>query len=105
MRARCEDGPPDAVSCANDMMAIGCIDEARHRLGLRVPTDLSVVGFDGSAPGRWLGYDLTTVRQPTEAMAEAALDMLVARIENPRLTAERRTLSGQFVEGSSARLG
>ena len=104
VRELCVGAAPDAVICANDMMAIGCIDEARHGLGLRIPHDVSVVGFDGLAPGRWLGYDLTTIRQPTEAMVSAALDMLVARIDDPALGAERRTLSGEFVPGGSARL-
>lgn len=96
---------PDAVICANDMMAIGCIDELRHARGCKVPEDVSVVGFDGSAPGGWLAYDLTTVRQPTSIMVEAAIDMLVARIERPDLHSEKRVFSGELVIGRSARLG
>ena len=98
-------GRPDAVICANDLMAIGCIDEARHGLNLLVPDDLSVVGFDGSAPGRWLAYDLTTISQPTRLMVTAAVDMLVERIEEPTRSTERRTFSGEPVTGGSARLG
>jgi DNA-binding LacI/PurR family transcriptional regulator len=98
-----DDGVPDAVICANDMMAIGCIDEARHGLGLRVPQDVSVVGFDGSAPGRWASYDLATIRQPTHAMVDAAIEMLTARIENPAVGIEKRVFSGELVGGASAR--
>ena len=96
---------PDAVICANDMMAIGCIDELRSVRGCLVPEDVSVVGFDGSSPGRWLAYDLTTVRQPTATMVEAAIDMLTARIEKPDLHSEKRVFSGELVAGGSARLG
>ena len=95
---------PDAVICANDFTAIGCIDEARHGLKLRVPEDVSIVGFDGVAPGRWTSYDLVTVRQPTHAMVNAAIDMLMARIDDPDLAMEKRSYSGELVLGSSARL-
>jgi len=94
----------DAVVCVSDVMAIGVVDAARDR-GLRVPDDLSVVGFDGSDPAGWGGYRLTSVRQPVRRMTRAAVEMLMERVENPDLPAERRLFDGQFVEGRSARLG
>lgn len=96
---------PDAVICANDMIALGCLDEARHGFGIDVPGAMSIVGFDGSAPGRWASYDLTTVRQPIQAMVTAAIDMLSARVEDPGLATEKRMLSGELVPGGTARLG
>lgn len=96
-------GVPDAVVCANDMMAIGCMDAARFDLALRVPEDLSIVGFDGMAQAYWASYDLATIRQPTQAMVEAAVDMLMARVDNPELATEKRMFSGELVRGSSAR--
>lgn len=96
---------PDAVICANDMMAIGAMDAARHDLGLHVPDDISIVGFDGLVPASWSSYDLVTVKQPTRAMIMAAVDMLLARVDDPSLGTERRMFSGTFVAGSSARLG
>ena len=106
MRAIAQSGKvPDAVICANDYTAIGCIDEARHGLKLRVPRDISIVGFDGAAPGRWASYDLATVRQPTHAMVNAAIDMLMARVDDPGLAMEKRSYSGELILGSSARLG
>ncbi|MGH6651170.1 LacI family DNA-binding transcriptional regulator [Sphingopyxis sp.] len=95
---------PDAIICANDMLAIGCMDEARHALGLRIPEDISIVGFDGSAPGQWASYDLVTIRQPTNLMVDAAIDMLMARIDDPQLITEKRVFSGELVRGASARL-
>lgn len=95
-------GPPDAVIAANDVMAIGCIDEARESCGLDVPGDVSIVGFDGTGPARYAAYDLSTVRQPVKRMAEAAVSMLIDRIGNPELSAEKRVFSGERIRGSSA---
>ena len=95
---------PDAVVCANDVMAIGCMDAARYRLGVKVPDDLSVVGFDGVGPAQWQSYDLTTVRQPVRRMTEAAVSMILERVEQPDLPSEKRTFSGILVEGGSARI-
>ena len=96
---------PQVAVCANDVMAIGCIDAARFDLGLKVPDDLSVVGFDGVGPSTWASHRLTTVRQPVRRMAEATLTLLMDRINNPSLPPEKRILAGTLVEGASARLG
>ena len=95
---------PDAIIVANDAMAIGCIDEIRETHGLRVPEDVSVVGFDGVGPARFAAYDLTTVRQPVGRMSEAAVSMLIERIENPELSPEKRVFTGERIRGSSARM-
>lgn len=98
-------GAPDAVICANDVMALGCMDAARLDLKLAVPGDLSVVGFDGVAPARWRSYGLTTLRQPVGRMAEAAVSMLLECIDEPGRPPERRVFGATLVEGRSARLG
>ena len=95
---------PQAVVCANDVMGIGCMDAARFDLKLSVPEKISVVGFDGVGPSTWASYRLTTIRQPVHLMAEAALTLLMDRVENPTLPPEKRVLAGQMVEGTSARL-
>lgn len=93
----------DAIICANDMMAIGAIDVARDEFGLRIPEDLSIVGFDGSAPATWASYRVTSIRQPVRRMTEAAVAMLFERIEE-QTPPECRLFVGKFVPGSSARL-
>jgi DNA-binding LacI/PurR family transcriptional regulator len=95
---------PDALICANDLMAIGAIDAARAEFGLSVPAELSIVGFDGVGPAAWPSYRLTTIRQPVRRMTEAAVTMLLERIANPELPPEVRSFSGAFIEGHSARL-
>ncbi|MRW84648.1 LacI family DNA-binding transcriptional regulator [Pseudoduganella sp. FT26W] len=95
---------PDAVICGSDVMAIGCLDCARHELGLDVPGQLSVAGFDAVEPSNWISYNLTTLRQPMPKMAAAAADLLCARIDHHETDTERRVFNAQFIEGATARL-
>jgi DNA-binding LacI/PurR family transcriptional regulator len=95
---------PDAVICANDLMALGAIDAARDEFKLSLPSDLSIVGFDGVGPAAWPSYQLTTIRQPVRRMTEAAVTMLMERVDTPTLPAEVRSFAGTLIEGSSARL-
>ncbi len=94
----------DAVVAVSDLMAIGAMDAARKDLGLKIPDDLSVVGFDGSGPAQWGSYDLTSIRQPVRRMTEAAVAMLVERIEDGGAPPEQRLFAGQLLNGSSALL-
>lgn len=71
--------PPTAVIAGNDDMAAAVVSVA-HRRGLDVPRDLSVVGFDDSSAATTVWPELTTVRQPIAAMADAALDILLRTI-------------------------
>ncbi len=97
-------GHPDAVIAANDGMAIGAMDAARFDLKLKVPQDISIVGFDGYGPASWAGYDLTTIVQPVKRMAESAISMIMERIESSGLGPERRIFLGDLRIGGSARI-
>ena len=94
---------PTAIVAGNDLTAIGVLHRA-YDGGLRVPDDLSVVGFDGVAPSTWASHQVTTIRQPVRRMAEATLTLLMDRINNPSMPPEKRILAGQLIEGTSARL-
>lgn len=76
------DGDLTAVFVANDDMAIGLI-RALAEAGLRVPEDVSVVGFDDVPVAAYVTPPLTTVRQPFDAVAQEGLKRLVHAIENP----------------------
>jgi len=77
--------PPTGVICSNDLMAIGVLQEAAA-LGLRVPQDLSVVGFDGIEAAEWTQPALTTVEQPIDVIAKTAIAALNTQIDNPGQT-------------------
>jgi LacI family transcriptional regulator len=70
---------PHAIFCVNDSSAIGCL-EALAEVGLRVPEDVSLAGFDDTLAARTTVPQLTTVRQPLQAMGAAAVETLLARI-------------------------
>nr|WP_119590145.1 LacI family DNA-binding transcriptional regulator [Streptomyces scabiei] len=92
---------PTAVFAGNDLQAIGLYEAARE-LGLRIPEDLSVVGFDDLPVARWVGPPLTTVRQPLMKMAEAAARLVLdlGRQDTPP-TATRVELATTLVVRSS----
>jgi len=70
---------PDAVFCANDLMAIGALDVA-HELGLRVPEDVAVVGFDDVDAATIVTPQLTTVRNPAYEAGSTAGDLVLSRM-------------------------
>src|SRR6266480_1361187 len=74
---------PTGLICSNDLMAIGVLQEAASR-GLRVPEDLSVVGFDGIEAAAWTSPPLTTVEQPIDEIAETAVNALSSLIGDPQ---------------------
>lgn len=91
--------PPTAVVMGDDLSAIGLIDSLETR-GLRVPEDMSVVGFDDVAFSRVGRIALTTVRQPAVAMGERAARILVDHLEadDPEpLASSRETVEPELV--------
>jgi DNA-binding LacI/PurR family transcriptional regulator len=71
---------PTGVTCYNDLVAVG-VCRALAELGLRVPDDVSVVGFDDIPLAQYLPTPLTTVRVPQAAMGRLAAELLVAQVE------------------------
>lgn len=97
-----KNGPlPDAVFCANDLMAMGAVDVARHEFGLEVPRDISVVGFDDIPMAAWPCYSLTTVRQPFKPMVDSTIEVLMNAIETPDAEVEIRSISPQLIQRGS----
>jgi DNA-binding LacI/PurR family transcriptional regulator len=95
---------PDAIFCANDLMAMAALDVAWWELGLRVPEDLSVIGFDDILQAGWPGYDLITVRQHLERIVDAIIELLLSAIKNPDHERVMRVFTPTLVVRGSARL-
>jgi DNA-binding LacI/PurR family transcriptional regulator len=90
---------PTALLCLSDRLAEGGIEAARAR-GLRIPDDLSVVGFDDAGPAAGLG--LTTIRQPTRRKGELAAAAVLALIAGRRVE-PRQLLAAELVVRASTR--
>lgn len=88
--------PPTAIFASNDMMAFGVMEAVREQ-GLRIPEDMSIIGFDDIPQAATVHPALTTVRQPLEEMGRVATQMLFANLENPNPVEERRALPTQLV--------
>jgi len=77
---------PDAVFVANDHMAIAAMDVLRNELGLRIPQDVSVVGFDDVPQAAWGAYQLTTIVQSVPEMVDATVALLSEQMQEQSLT-------------------
>lgn len=95
---------PTAVFCVNDLSAMGALDAARS-LGIRVPEDLWLAGYDDINMASWEAFDLSTAKQPVEAMVELAVDLLLRRIEQPQRMVEHYQFAATLkIRGSTARV-
>jgi DNA-binding LacI/PurR family transcriptional regulator len=89
-----------AVFCANDLSAMGFM-RAAQEIGLRIPDDVSVIGFDDIAPSAFLSPPLTTIRIETQELATLAVRRLIDRAADPTLTPIRVSLSCHLIERRS----
>jgi LacI family transcriptional regulator len=96
------DEPPTAIFAFNDMLAIGAMQAARSR-GVRVPDELSIVGFDDTFEASIVTPPLTTVRQPLAEMGRMAVALLVRLLHNQRIDALHVELETKLVRRESTR--
>ena len=89
---------PDAVFVASDQMAIAVLDTLRHELGLAVPQQVSVVGFDNVPQAAWESYALTTFEQPVQPMVEATVELLQSYLRGDAMpNTQNIVIAGQLV--------
>lgn len=103
-RAIVADARPDAIFVANDVMAFAVLDTLRSELGLSVPGDVAIVGFDDVPMAAWPAYNLTTVRQPVDEMVERTVSLLLERIEAPEATPQLVEVDVALIERGTTRL-
>ena len=87
---------PTAIFCANDDMAAGVLKVA-HEMNIGIPDELSVAGFDDIPLASQYWPTLTTVRQPTHAMAKLATDMLIKRLRHKSPEGQKEVLISELV--------
>ncbi|MFT5064775.1 MAG: DNA-binding LacI/PurR family transcriptional regulator [Yoonia sp.] len=95
--------PPDAIFVGNDHMAFAVMDCLRSELGLSVPNDVAIVGYDDVPMASWGAYDLTTVRQPVNRMVDATIDRLLTQINDKSAPARVIEIEGALIQRSSTR--
>lgn len=95
---------PDAVFVASDHMAFAVMDVLRHELGLGVPDDVGVVGFDNVPQAAWPSYALCSFEQPLPQMVEATVDLLHRQLQDESVARnENVVVPGRLVLRSSTR--
>jgi len=87
----------DAIFAANDVGAFGAIDALRHELGLSVPDDVKVVGFDDIPQSHWKSYNLTTVRIDLEERVRALVRLILMRLRAPDAEPLTETLNTRLI--------
>ena len=95
---------PDAVFVASDDMAFAVMDVIRFELGLKIPEQVSVVGYDDVPVSSWPAYDLTTVRQPANRMVAETVSIILECIENPETKPLRIEIDGPLMLRGSAKI-
>lgn len=93
---------PDAILCVNDIVAIGSILATRE-LGVKVPEELGIIGFDNIRESSLVIPSLTTVAQPSYEMGKIACEFFINRRNNPNLPIQSITLSPRLVIRESTR--
>jgi DNA-binding LacI/PurR family transcriptional regulator len=94
---------PDAIFVGNDHMAFAVMDTLRFDLGLSIPDDVSVIGYDDVPLASWPAYNLTTIRQPVNRMVDATVDALMTQIDTPQTPPRKLRIDGPLVIRTSAR--
>jgi len=95
---------PDAVFVASDHMAFAVMDVLRFEIGLKIPEQVSVVGYDDVPVSSWPAYDLTTIRQPANRMVAETVSMILESIENKNTKPRQIKIDGPLIMRGSTRI-
>lgn len=95
---------PDAIFVGNDHMAFAVMETLKIELGLRIPQDVSIIGYDDVQMAAWKTFDLTTLRQPANRMVEATTTMLLEMIDEPNAIRQKIEIESELIIRGSARV-
>ena len=91
-----------AIVCAADILAIGVMSEL-YKLGVKVPDDISIVGFDDLETSKYLTPALTTIHQQISLKGQKAVELLLEHIEKTNLPKQEEVLSLELIERDSVK--
>ena len=94
--ARRKQGP--GIFCPTDACALGLLDGLRNRHNIKVPQDMSLIGYDDVPQASWAFADLTTVKQSVDDFARATVKMLERRISNPKAAPINEIIDVELVQ-------
>lgn len=94
--------PAEAYFCGDDLLAVGALT-AIQDAGLAVPRDIGLIGLNDMEMSRWQNIGLTTIRQPVAAIIDAAIDLVVATIEQPDMAPQTRVFPCQVIDRHTLR--
>jgi LacI family transcriptional regulator len=88
--------PPTAVFACNDLMALGALNAA-HEMGIKIPRQLSIIGFDDIALSSFIVPHLTTISQPKHEMGRRVAELLVERIKKKNISQRNEILKTKLI--------
>ncbi|MEM7347741.1 MAG: LacI family DNA-binding transcriptional regulator [Chloroflexota bacterium] len=97
-----QENRPDAIFCASDLIALGAIDAAQE-LGVNIPDELGIIGFDDIEMANWPTHNLTSVKQPIDLMVDTTIDVLLNAIEADEIETVMKWLPTTLVERASTK--
>lgn len=95
---------PDAIFVGNDHMAFAVMETLREELGLHIPDDISIIGYDDVRMAAWKTFDLTTLRQPANRMVKATVEILLNMMSEPHQKRQKIEIESDLILRGSARI-
>jgi DNA-binding LacI/PurR family transcriptional regulator len=103
LRLHDRDPRPDAIFCANDILALGALEALRGELGLNVPDDVSLAGFDNILMSGWPSHSLTTYHYPVQRMIAQTIELIERISAEPDYEPVSVVIHGHLVVRESTR--
>lgn len=97
-----KENPPTAIFCTSDLIAMGVMDAARQKFGIKVPEELSVVGYDNIEMASWEAYSLSTVHQPVQEMIEEVVCMVDTLLQEGECKEHIRMIEPELIVRKSS---
>lgn len=95
---------PDAIFCANDIMAMGLLDAARLEFNIDVPEQLSVIAVDDTEQAAWHGYSITTMRRPLDLMIDDTIEILENKLKDSQMQPVSKVYKMELIRRNSVNL-